>query len=113
MAQEKALESLLDSREIKPVLREINPEYSLERLMLKLQYFATGCNQLMLGKTEGRRRRGQQRTSWLDGFINSVDMGLGRLREVGEDRQDWCPAAMGLQRIRHNRATEQESHRCR
>ena len=81
---EKTLESPLDCKEIKPViLKEINPEYSLEGLMLKLklQYFghlrrrADSIEKtLMLGKIEGRRRRGQQRTRWLNGIADSMDM---------------------------------------
>ena len=71
------------------ILKEINPEYSLERLMLKLtlQYFGHVMQRvksvektLMLGKIEGRRRRGRQRMGWLDGIIDSMDMGLGELR---------------------------------
>ena len=76
MVLEKILESPLDSKEIKPILKEINPEYSLERLMLKLkfQYFGHLMQRadslektLMLGKTEGKRRMGQQRMRWFDG----------------------------------------------
>ena len=84
MVLEKTLESPLDSREIQPVHpKEISPEYSLERLMLKLklQYFGHLMRRahsfektLMLGKIEGRRKSGQQRTRWLDGITDSVDM---------------------------------------
>ena len=80
---EKTLESLLDCKEIQqPILKEITPEYSLEGLMLKLklQYFGHLMQRtdslektLMLGKIEGRRRRGRQKMRWLDGIINSVD----------------------------------------
>ena len=83
MALEKTLESLLDCKEIQqPILKEITPEYSLEGLMLKLklQYFGHLMQRtdslektLMLGKIEGRRRRGRQKMRWLDGIINSVD----------------------------------------
>ena len=75
------------------ILKEINPEYSLERLMLmlKLQYFGHLMQRadsfektLMLGKVEGKRRRGQQRMRWLDGITDSVDMGLGRLQAIGD-----------------------------
>ena len=73
-------------RSNKSVLKEINPEYSLEGLMLKLQYFGhlrqranAWEKTLMLGKSEGRRRRGQQRTRWLGGITDSMDMNLGNL----------------------------------
>ena len=97
MVLEKTLESPLDSKEIKPVvLKEINPENSLGGLMLKLklQYFGhlmQKANSLektsMPGKIEGGRRRGRQRMRWLDGVTDSVDMGLGGLREMVMDRE--------------------------
>ena len=81
-------------------LKEINPEYSLEGLMLKLQYFGHLMRRanslektLMLGKIEGRRRRGWQRVRWLDG---SIDMNLSKLQETVEDRGAWCAAVHGV-----------------
>ena len=99
----------LDCKEIKSFLQEINPEYSLERLMLKLklQYFGHLMQRanslektLMLGNFEGRRRRGQQRTRWLDGITDSMDVSLSELQVLVMDRDTWSAAIHGIVKSR-------------
>ena len=99
------------------ILKKINSEYSLESLMLKLMFQYLGHliwradsleKTLMLGKTEGRRRKGQQRTKWLSDIADSMDMSLSALPEMKKDREAWRAAIHGSQRVGHYWATEQQ-----
>ena len=102
---------------LKEILKEINPEYALEGLMLKLnlQYFGYLMwkvdlleKTLMLGTIEGRRRRKRLRIRWLDGITKPMDMSLSKLQETVKDREAWWAAVHGSQIVGHDSATEQQ-----
>ena len=119
MVLEKTLESPWKARSNQSILKEINPEYALEGLMLKLQYFGHLMRRsdslqktLMLGKTEEKRRGGWQRMRWLDSIIGSKDMNLSKLREMMKTREPGVLQSMASQKVGHDLATKQQTTAC-
>ena len=105
------------ARSKQSILKEINSEYSLEGLMLKLKLHCFGHlmqradsleKALVLGKIDSRRRRGRQRMRWLGGVTDTMDMSLSKLREIVKDREVCCAAVHRVSRVTHNLVTEQQ-----
>ena len=116
---------LIEQRSNQSILKEINPEYSLEGLMLKLklQYFSHLMRRadslektLMLGKVEGKKRRGQQRMRWVYSITNSKDVNLSKLQKIEEDKGTWCAAVHGVTKsqtwLSNWTTTEEDNFKC-